>query len=195
MEGIIKYNVDWDNSELISEREFQIINPYRELAYKNNFIGVGSDNIGYGNISFRINKYDEFVISGSATGHLAALERSDYAKIIKFNIEQNYINCVGGTVASSESLSHAAIYSSNKGINAVLHVHNSFIWNTYLNVLPTTLPEAEYGTIKMANSISEITVNQFTTEGIIIMQGHENGVIVYSQNLAGVFNILFNLLA
>lgn len=190
MEGLIKYNVDWDNTKLISEQEFQFINPFRELAFKNNYIGIDSDNIGFGNISFRTGQFDKFIISGSATGHLADLQKSDYAKVLKYNIYDNYIKCFGGKVASSESLSHAAIYSSNKSINAVLHLHSSYIWNKYINVLPTTLPDAEYGTINMANSIREITVKKGVIEGMIIMHGHENGVIVYSNSHERIFKII-----
>lgn len=190
MEGIIKYNVNWDDSELISAQEFQIINPYRQLAYKNSFIGIGSDNIGYGNISFRTIQSDEFVISGSATGHKAVLKRSDYSKVINFKIDKNYIKCVGGTIASSESLSHAAIYTANKDITAVLHLHNSHIWNKYKNDIPTTAIDAEYGTPKMALSIFDIVRSEEKTDGIIVMQGHRDGIIVYSDKLETLFKII-----
>lgn len=193
MEGIIKYNVDWDNSEHISELEYKFINPYRAIAFKNNYIGVGNDNIGFGNISFRTSQNGEFVISGSATGHIELLEKSDYAKVLKFNIEENYIKCVGGRIASSESLSHAAIYSANKRVSAVLHLHSSYIWNKYINKLPTT-SDAEYGTPQMALSISGIVKDKKENGGTIVMQNHKDGIIVYSDRIEKLFHIISNYL-
>jgi hypothetical protein len=193
MEGIIKYKVDWDNSYNITEYEFAQINPFRDNAYMANYIGIGDDGIGFGNISNRIEGGYEFVISGSATGGKSTLSINDYSKVIDFNISKNYIKCIGGTIASSESLSHAAIYSANKNVGAIMHLHNSYLYHKYLHILPTTSPDAEYGTTKMANSILDLVTNKGVTEGVIIMAGHENGIIVYSMSLKGVFNILLNI--
>ncbi len=194
MEGIIKYNVDWDNSKNILELEYQKINPIRDFAFRKKLIGIGVDGVGYGNISFRINSTNKFIISGSATGGKSKLDIIDYSKVISFNINNNYIRCVGGSIASSESLSHAAIYKAKKEINAVLHFHNNEIWKRNIDKIPTTDNYAEYGTPQMAISISKIIENENDTNGTIIMRNHQDGVIIYSEKIESLMKAVTDLL-
>jgi len=61
----------------------------------------------------RIRGGNQFVITGSATGEIPELEPGHYVKVNSFNIEDNAVQCVGPLKASSESLTHAAIYSAD----------------------------------------------------------------------------------
>ncbi len=186
MEGVIKYKLSWLQTKSISKRSIQNVELYRKIAYEKGYIGVEKDGLGYGNISFRTVN-DSFIISGSATGHKSVLDINDYAEVVDFDIKDNYIKCIGATAASSESLSHAAIYSSNAKIKVVLHLHSAFLWKKYLNVLPSTDISSEYGTPAMAFSISNIIKKQNLTEGVIIMQGHRNGVVAFAENFDNLF--------
>jgi len=189
MEGIIKFKANWENTESISDSEYDYINPWREICFGKSYIGVGEDGIGYGNISFRIGETNEFIISGSATGHITNLESIHYSRVTNFDINKNKIHCEGRTVASSESMSHAALYSSNNNVRCIIHIHNNLFWKKYINKLPTTNYDAEYGTVAMANDICNLAKE--LDEGAIIMGGHQDGIMVFG----GSFNFCINLLA
>jgi len=183
MEGIIKFEATNVSSETISEKEFTFINQWRQQSYDKGYIGVGDDGIGYGNISFRSGADNEFIISASATGEIDDLKCSDYSRVINFDIEKNSLQCQGPKLASSESLSHAAIYKANKAVKAVLHIHNIELWERLINKTPTTPLEAEYGTQAMANAISSIVKKSENGNGLIIMAGHKEGIISYGSSL------------
>ena len=182
MEGIIKFKANKVNSKIITDNEFAIINPWRQYCFDRKYIGIDTDGIGYGNISFRSRENNEFIISASATGGISNLLASDYSRVISFDIKNNVLNCEGEKLASSESLSHAAIYKAKPEIKAVLHIHNIDLWKKQLNILPTTAMNAEYGTQAMADAITDI-VKKSNDSGIIIMGGHREGILSYGSNL------------
>jgi len=177
MEGIIKFEANWKNKDSISDAEFEFINSWRKLCHDKSIIGVGNDGIGYGNISFRIGDTNQFVISGSATGHILDLESKHYSKVVDFDIDNNSIDCEGRTVASSESMSHAALYSANSNIRCVIHLHHKELWKNNLYRYPATNIYIEYGTVAMAQSIFKLA-NE-ANEGVIIMGGHQDGIIIF----------------
>jgi len=186
MEGIIKFKANWKETDSISNSEFEFINPWRKQCFNKSLIGVGEDGIGYGNISFRIGDTNQFIISGSATGHITDLTRIHYSKVIDFNIINNSINCEGRTIASSESMSHAALYSANTNIKCIIHLHHKELWEKNLNLLPTTDVNIEYGTVAMAQNVFELA-KEFS-EGAIIMGGHQDGIIVFGNSFEDCLN-------
>ena len=157
-----------------------------EKLYEIGFIGAYPDGIGYGNVSMRT-KNNEFVISGSATGNFQSLHKEHYALVYDFDIEKNTIYSKGQTKASSESLSHAAIYSSNPNINGIIHIHNTNMWEKYLGVLPTTDKNASFGTPEIAQEIKKYSQKD---SGIIIMGGHKEGIITFGNTLEQALTIL-----
>ena len=66
------------------------------------------------------------------------------------------MTCRGASQASSESLTHAAIYEMDDGIHAVVHVHDPELWQHLKNTFPTTDPDAAYGTPEMAREFARI---------------------------------------
>lgn len=125
-EGYIKFNCDWDNSTLsVSEALLRKLNDYRDLLVKRNMIGKIHDGPGFGNISVRYN--NGFLISGSDTGHLKTLTKRDIAFVTSVDVQKNKVFCVGETIASSESMSHAVIYNTTNA-NAVIHIHHNHLW-------------------------------------------------------------------
>ena len=147
-EGYTKFNSTWIPVELF--QNIEKLNEWREKFRSLELIGM-HDGIGYGNISIR--KYEGFIISGTKTGGIEKLTEQNYTKVINYDIDKNWLACVGKTDASSESLSHAAVYQSNKNANAVIHVHSLEMWERLINKIPTTSPEAEYGTPEIAREI------------------------------------------
>jgi ribulose-5-phosphate 4-epimerase/fuculose-1-phosphate aldolase len=99
------------------------------------------------------------------------------------------------TKASSESLSHAAIYEAEPVADAVIHVHHHELWESFRGELPTTAESAEYGTPEMAFSLQELAVRATDTEGrVIVMGGHEDGVVAFGRTLDEAGNSILALL-
>ena len=194
MEGIIKFNAKRISSDLISDNEFAILNPWRQQSYNAGNIGIGADGIGYGNISYRSGDDNEFIISASGTGGIKELNKSDYSRVSNFDISNNSLECCGNKLASSESLSHAAIYLANSNIKAVLHIHNIALWKKHLHKLPTTDKSAEYGTKAMADSISKLVEQNPSNNGIIVMGGHREGILSYGDDLLSCSSAVDSLL-
>ena len=113
-EGYIKFNLNWEEKGFdFNYMDFLQINSYRKKLYELELIGAYPDGIGFGNISIRNNK-SEFIISGSATGNFKNLTKKHYSLVKDYNIHKNSVLCKDLNKASSESLTHAAIYESNK---------------------------------------------------------------------------------
>ncbi len=181
-EGHIKFNCDWIKSNL----DFDIthINKWRTRLYDLKLIWAYDNNIGYGNISVRLN--NGFIITGSGTGKISLLNKEHYTYVVEYDFEKNHLKCEGPIKASSESLSHAAVYERNPKINAVIHVHNIKLWTSLINKVPTTSKKAEYGTPELAYEIMKIKAK----ENIIIMAGHKEGIITFGNDLDEAGNIL-----
>jgi len=186
-EGYIKFNINWEEKEFnFSSVDFQSLNTCRNNLFNLGLMGAYSNGIGYGNISIRrIN--NEFIISGSATGNIENLSQEHYSLIKGYNIQNNTIKCEGLTKASSESLSHAAVYESNSEIKAVIHIHHLKMWEKYLNELPTTDKKAEFGTPEIADEMKKLVTKN---SGILIMGGHQEGIISYGKSLNQAENII-----
>ncbi len=184
-DGYIKFTC-----HLISEKTeipaslFDPLNFWREEMWQKSYIGAYPDGIGYGNISVRIPSSDQFYISGSATGSLPELAQIHYPLVEQCDLTQNTIWCRGLVKASSESMSHAAIYSCDSEIGSVVHIHNRKLWDKYLDVLPTTAKEVEYGTPEMAYEIIRLMGLPETQEGkVFVMGGHAEGIVAFGKTV------------
>jgi ribulose-5-phosphate 4-epimerase/fuculose-1-phosphate aldolase len=181
-EGYIKFNCIWNHGEFQFQDElFAQLETTRTQLYALGLIGIYPDGIGFGNISVRNNEDGSFIISGSATGGFASLKPSDYALVTNYNIGENTIFCSGLTKASSESLTHAAVYEALPGVGAVVHVHCLWLWKKLLDLYPTTSSEIEYGTPEMADAVGKLASK--INERIIVMGGHQEGILAFGNNL------------
>jgi len=183
--GYIKFNCNWIKDMPISEDILVELNKWRDKMFSLGFIGMYDDGIGYGNISIRASN-NQFIITGSATGGVRELKPKHYTLVTDFNIERNSLTCKGPIKASSESLSHAVIYESLPDVHAVIHIHDLDMWTRLLNKYPTTSNDVPYGTPEMAQEIKK----KLNLDKIIIMGGHEEGIITYGEDLEGAGNIL-----
>lgn len=194
-EGIIKFNCIWEKGEIQLWKEtYSHIESARSKIYALGLIGIYPNGIGFGNISVRGDDEGTFIISGSATGGLAHLTQSDYALVTDYNISENTISCIGLTQASSESLTHAAIYHSVPEVGAVLHIHCLWLWKKLLNDYPTTSAEIEYGTPEMAGAVGKLALEiKDREEKIIVMGGHKEGILVFGSTLVEATVQVFNI--
>jgi len=191
-DGYIKYNCNWTKCEIeVSEMILTELNEVRSILIGMGMIGKIIDGPGFGNISMRKYRH-EFLITGTNTGHLAQLKPENISLVTQADIKNNTVCCSGLSQASSESLSHASIYETFDWVNAVLHVHHKAMWQHYSNKLPTTNTKIGYGTVEMANEIKEkLTAN--THSKVLVLGGHEDGLIAFGNTLAEAFKEIENL--
>lgn len=184
-EGYIKFDIDWQRGSPPDAQTVANLNRWRKPLYEAGLIGEYTDlGIGFGNISMRSGAAGQFVISGTQTGHLDDLGPEHYALVTGYDIAANRVSCRGQVKASSESMTHAAIYELNPAITGVVHVHNAAMWNRLINRLPTTNPDVAYGTPAMAQEFLRLYDNtDFADDGVAIMAGHDEGIISFGTDL------------
>ncbi len=195
-EGYIKYQCTLIKRFSISLAEITELNRWRNKLYQLGLIGQYDNGIGFGNLSIRDpqpKNYNSLIISGTQTGNLPNLNPEHYTKVIKFDWEKNSVTCIGLIQASSETLTHAAIYVANQDINAVIHVHHRQLWQQLINQVPTTDQNCAFGTPEMAREIMRLCQQDLTKkQKIIIMSGHEEGIITFGRNLDEAGKVLLN---
>lgn len=185
-EGIIKFKAHWrEAAPPLPELLPELIH-WRQVLYEAGLIGVYPDGIGYGNISRRVPGTDNFIISGSGTGTLPVLTAAHFSLVTQVDMATNELWCEGPVIASSESMSHAAVYAAWPQAGAVVHIHQAEWWKEWLHKSPTTDPAAAYGTVAMARSIAQLTSEIVACQQqakVIIMAGHPEGIIVFGQDI------------
>ena len=183
-EGAIKFQCQLVDEDIIKAEDILGMNDFRIILCRLGLIGVASDGVAFGNISIRQGNSSSFVISGTQTGGKAELAPQQYTLVTSYDFEKNTVTCHGSIMASSESLTHAAVYESDLEIGAVVHVHCPLFWKTGFGVFPTTRCDAEYGTPLMAGEIKRLFMESspYRPEAIV-MGGHREGVLFFSENL------------
>ena len=182
-EGYIKFHCNWIKAEPLSINQLLQINRWRDTLYNLGYIGAYNNGIGFGNISIRCDN-STFIITGSATGGFETLNGNHYVLVDDYNLLQNSLTCTGPIKASSESLSHAAIYECSHKTNAVMHIHNFNMWKKLIHKVPTTREDIPYGTPEMAIEIKRLFKStNVKTEKVIAMAGHQEGIIVFGKTL------------
>lgn len=181
-EGYIKFNAIWNKGKPFSKSLLNDLNTYRDLMFQMNLIGAYDNGIGFGNISQR-HQYNQFFISGSATGNFAQLDEQHYSLVTDFNIQENRVNCEGPIIASSESMSHAVIYKECPEVNVVIHVHQLSWWKKLLHKIPTTPDTATYGSPEMAHEIIRLfQESDVAKKRVFAMAGHQEGLFGFGKN-------------
>jgi L-ribulose-5-phosphate 4-epimerase len=182
-DGYIKFSCDFIQSDAILSSNIVELNKCRDRLYALKLIGAYENGVGYGNISVRANG-NNFLITGSATGNFSSLTGVHYSKVVDFDLSKNYLKCIGPIKASSESMTHAAIYSIDKNINAVIHIHSLELWSYLLNKVPTASKDAAYGTPEIAREVIRLFQDKNAgKKGIIVTEGHKEGVFTFGKDL------------
>ncbi len=188
-EGVIKYELKHQNCPLDKNISMSEINAWRTIFFKLNLIGQDKqryDGYGFGNISQKLSgNLNQFIISGTQTGGELSLCKQLYCTVLNANPKQNSIQSAGETKPSSEALTHASIYQTNKATQAVIHVHSPDIWQkTEQLKLPFTDADIVYGSVEMAVEVEKIVAQmQPKTAGIFSMLGHEDGIVAFSDSM------------
>ena len=193
-EGYIKFSVHLNEMDIEMPNALSELNAVRTALFDIGMIGILPDGVGFGNVSIKVAGSELFYISGTATGGKRILDIQDYCRVDACSAERNEVQCTGRIRASAETLSHDAAYRANPEIGCVIHVHHKpFFLKLLQSTCPATAPDAAYGTPEMAHAIEAIVKAHETPEGILVMTGHEDGVIAWGKTVAETYDVLLGL--
>lgn len=195
-EGVIKYQLDYRPAAAPAVPAE--LDGWRSLLYRLRLLGQDPgryEGLGYGNVSCRAGA--GFIISGTQTGARAQLGAAGYVQVEDCDPAHNRLRAVGPVRPSSEALTHGMLYALDARINAVLHVHCPELWQAAQRLgIPATRPEVPYGTPAMANEMQRLFQETAAAElGILVMAGHEDGVIAFGADAAAAGCVLLSQLA
>jgi ribulose-5-phosphate 4-epimerase/fuculose-1-phosphate aldolase len=180
-DGNLKFKLRWEEREsVITAPMLRSLNKWREIMVSLEMVGALAEGIGYGNLSARSGNSGRFYISGATTGKYSKVGRKHYCLVTAYDFIENKLECTGPVWPSSESMTHAAIYSTDPGTGAVFHIHHAAMWKALKDKASTTPPDIEYGTPGMARALKEIMTDKAAREQrIAVMGGHENGILFW----------------
>ena len=184
-EGYVKYVSHWQPGPPPDPDAIGVLNRWRKPLYDAGLVGHYEDlNVGFGNISVRTGSAGAFVISGTQTGHIENTGPEHFSLVTAADVDANTVHCVGPIQASSEALTHAALYALSAEIGAVVHVHDRDLWHAHKDRLPTTDPSIPYGTPAMAHAFESLWAGgEFQDGGIAVRAGHDEGLVSIGRTL------------
>jgi len=184
-EGYIKFNSQLHQTPPPSEWVVEEVNTWRDRMYALGYIGAYEGDIGYGNISVKSDLLEnEFIVTGSGTGNIPILFADHFTRVSSYSIDDNSVVCEGRIDASSESMTHAAVYACAPDARAVIHIHSRPHWEELCGKIPTTSKNAAYGTPEMAREIKRLfDETNFREIRVMAMAGHDEGILSYGTSL------------
>ena len=182
-EGYVKYSAEHTTAPPIETPLWTELNEARSRLYRLGLVGSLPNGVGFGNLSIRL-QGDEFLISGTGTGVLPVLGPEKYCLVKSFDLEQNCVVSIGPVQASSESMTHGAVYRSCRMVHCVIHIHSRAIFDGMVrDNYPATPENATYGTPEIALAIGNCVRELGGDEGTIVLLGHDEGVVAYGPSL------------
>lgn len=182
-EGVIQFDLQWQQTDVI-QADLSALNAWRDILWKLELIGEDPqryEGYGFGNVSQRYGTGNQFIISGTQTGHIRTIEECHYALVTEFDPNTNRVSAEGPVRPSSESMTHGVIYSLEESVNCVLHVHSPHIWTAASKLkLPLSSADVDYGTPEMATEVRRLfKETDVEKQGIFAMAGHQDGVVSF----------------
>jgi ribulose-5-phosphate 4-epimerase/fuculose-1-phosphate aldolase len=192
--GVIKFHYEASGSELVTFPCFAELNAARQELRKLGLIGVDKHAVGFGNVSMRDDRTNSFYITGSATGALAALSSQNYARVVAWDFDRNWLRYEGRALPSAESLTHAVIYELAAEVRVVVHGHDANLWRTLLERGSATGVDIPYGTPAMAREVQRLfRETDVGVTKIFAMAGHCDGIVAFGQSFRETLNTLVML--
>jgi L-ribulose-5-phosphate 4-epimerase len=186
-EGVTRYQLDFKKGAALPYRYVQDVNVWRSLLHRWKWIGQAPARyrgVGFGNVSQRSPRHkSQFIISGTQTGRIPTLSAQHYALVLSSDPIKNYVRATGPVAPSSESMTHAVIYSMDSKCQAVIHVHSPLLWKNARRLgIPLTSRHVPYGTPEMAREVERLfRKGKMKRKKIFAMGGHRDGVISFGQ--------------
>lgn len=190
-EGYIKYHCNWVYSPALNLDSISEVNLWRKKLHVMGLIGEYDNGVSFGNVSVRGDRPGEFIITGTQTGGISCLTERHYTTVTDFDWKKNKVTCEGPVEASSETLTHAALYVANPEINAVVHVHHLRLWEILRHKVLTTPKDCAYGTPEMAQEIIRLCQeSNLNEQKILVMEGHKEGIVSFGIDLEEAASII-----
>lgn len=181
-EGVVKYHAVHHDGHVQTHPLLNKLDQARTQLFDLGLVGVYPDGVGYGNVSIR--HESGCIISGTSTGATRILGAAGYCYVRNFYIVANTVFTEGPIQASSESMTHCAIYEANSAIDCVLHIHNLQLWRKLIDQgHPSTPEEIPYGTPQMALEMAAIVKRLANPCSLLVMAGHEEGIVAYGPTI------------
>lgn len=188
-EGVIKFRCVWRKARAPPMRVLQTAITLRQRLHKLGFIAPDRQGIGHGNVSVRGS--GGFYITGTGTGVLDCITNQQFTKVTRVDVAKNRVACTGPVQASSESMTHYAVYAAYPSAKAVIHVHAPKAWKRWVGKLPTTSRNAQYGTPEIARATLKLFAEtEVTMHKAFVLGGHRPGLIVFGKSIAEAERVL-----
>jgi len=183
-EGYTKYACDWRRGPPLPDETIAELNACRNQLFDAGLVGYYEQHgVGFGNLSIRAPD-GGFIISGTQTGHLERTDARHWTLVIGYDIDTNGVICEGPVQASSEALTHAAIYELDPEIQAIAHVHSGELWHRLIDRIPTTSRDVPYGTPDMAREFGRLYRETDLAEyRAAVMGGHDEGLVAFGRDI------------
>ncbi len=202
-EGVTKFALHYTRGAPLMAARLATLQAWRRILFDLGLIGqelTETGPVGFGNVSERFEARDRegrFVITATQTGHKPSLTPKDYSLVTGWDLAANRIEAEGPAPPSSESLTHAIFYASLSDVRYVFHGHSPEIWSRADALgLPSTDRRVAYGTPGMAREVQALlALPDGRATGLLVMGGHENGVISYAAAADAAGDILIQALA
>ena len=192
-DGYIKYVSERRDGDVAWSQSLEALNRSRTDLFDLGLVGVYPNGVGFGNLSIRT-VAGQFVITGSATGSSRVLQHAQFSLVESFSVARNTVQSRGTLHASSESMTHGAIYQGNPGVHCVIHIHSRLLFDTLLQQgYPATAADIPYGTPAMAHAVQQLVLAQQSLPAAFVMAGHDEGVVAYGADVPSVHALLIGL--
>lgn len=192
-EGYIKFSYSHEEAPPPVHPRLHDLMRIRDDLHEWELIGILPEGIGYGNISTRIDGSDQFIITSSGTGLEFPIQARHFCEVLAFDIGKNHVTCRGPLPASSESMSHGAIYAARPDTGAVIHIHDAVMYRMLIQEgAPQTPPDAAFGTPEMARGLGQLAAS-LPAVSCLVMGGHEDGIIGFAPDALAVRDALWEV--
>ena len=194
-EGYIKFSFAHEAAPPPTHPRLHELMRIRDDLHEWELIGVLPEGIGYGNISARIEGSTRFIITGSGTGLKFPIEPAHFCEVVSFDIAKNSVVCRGPLPASSETMSHGAIYAARPDANSVIHIHDRSMFRLLIQEgAPRSPADAAFGTPEMARAVGRLAAT-LSPVAALVMAGHEDGIIAYGPDPQSARDALWDVYA
>jgi L-ribulose-5-phosphate 4-epimerase len=193
-EGVIRFEAVHETrplEERVLGETARALAAWREILARLGLLGQDParyGGLGYGNVSARLGPFGDaprgrrrFLVTGTQTGGRRRVTLADFCVVEDYDLARNRVRSAGPLPPSSESLTHGALYDIAPAARVVLHAHVPEVWRRARALgLPATREGAQNGTPEMAVEVQRLHRDgPLASLGILVMGGHEDGVLTF----------------
>lgn len=189
-EGCVKYRCFHTPGPAPSHPDLAALDALRTALFDAGFVGARPDGVGFGNLSVR-GAGGRFVVTATGTGGARVLGPDGYCLVSVFDVDGNSVHSTGPRPASSEAMSHGAVYAADPLARCVVHIHSRAVFDRLLAAgAPATPRDAAFGTPDMARALGVLAARRPGRGGVMVMSGHDEGVMAHGPGISTVAALL-----